>query len=299
MNDEKFALKEIFTHKTSTHQFQVHWTRLGNPAKPAKPALVFIHGFPWSSIVWHDLASALETRYCIYLYDHPGFGQSPQIYRNDGTESDLDPALILRAEASAALFKHWDLKEPPHVVAHDNGGLVSLRLFIEHGLKFASLCLIDVVAIGPFGSPFFQLVANNLSVFQALPASFVDGLARSYIRTATHKPLGSQTEDLLAQQWQEHGSQGPARFLQDIVQAHHRAIGEVEEQYPRVGSQIPVKILWGKNDSWIPSERASALFTALNARELVFLEDAGHLVQYDQPSKLASEVAIWLTMHSQ
>ncbi|KAF2232442.1 alpha/beta-hydrolase [Viridothelium virens] len=296
MNEEKFTLKEIFTHKTSTHEFQIHWTRLGDPSKPA---LVFIHGFPWSSIVWQDLASALDTRYCIYLYDHPGFGQSPQTRRHGDNESDLDPTLILRAEASAALFKHWNLSKPAHVVAHDNGGLVSLRLFVEHGLKFASLCLINVVAIGPFGSPFFQLVANNQSVFQALPASFIAGLARSYIKTATHRPLGSQTEDLLVQQWQEHGSQGPARFLQDIVQAHHRAIGEVEAQYPRVGSQIPVKIIWGKNDSWIPSERASALSDALNARELVFLEDAGHLVQYDQPSKLASEITRWLTMHEQ
>ena len=291
MKNDKFVLGNVFTHTTSTHQFEIHWTRVGDPSKSP---LVFVHGTPWSSVVWHDLALALETRHCIYLYDHPGFGLSPQIYRLDGKETDLDPSLTQRAQASAALFQHWNLLEKPHIVAHDNGGLVSLRLFLEHEIGFASLCLIDVVAMGPFGLPFFKVVANNLSVFQALPASFIEGLARSYIRSAAHKPLSSAIEDLLAKQWTDSGSQGTARYLQEIVQAHNRSTDGLEEQYSQVGKQIPIKIMWGTKDSWIPSETASKLFAALNARELVLIEDAGHLVQHDQPSKLASEVAVWL-----
>ena len=295
MNDDKFALKNVFTHTSSTHQFEIRWTRIGDPSKPS---LVFIHGFPWSSGVWHDLASALETHYCIYLYDHPGFGLSPQIRRLDGEESDLDGALVLRAQASAALFQHWNLSKPVHVVAHDNGGLVSLRLFLEHSIKFASLCLIDVVVMGPLGSPLFRLIADNQSVFHQLPANFKEGFARSYIRSATYKPLSSQTEDLLAEQWLEHGSQGPAEFLRGTIQAHNRAIGEIEKQYPQVGNQIPVKVIWGTKDPWLPSERASSVSAALNARDLVFIEDAGHLVHYDQPSRLVFEIATWLPVHN-
>ncbi len=81
----------------------------------------------------------------------PGFGDSPPVCRlvdaADGEQLDLDGSLMLRAEASAALFKHWDLASPPHVVAHDNGGLVSLRLLLQHDITFATLCLIDVVAM--------------------------------------------------------------------------------------------------------------------------------------------------------
>jgi pimeloyl-ACP methyl ester carboxylesterase len=36
---------------------------------------------------------------------------------------------------------------------------------------------------------------------------------------------------------------------------------------------------------------------ALNAEQLVTIEEAGHLVQYDQPSKLALEVGLWLNKH--
>lgn len=296
MSHDKFTLRETFSHSTSTHQFEIRWTRVGDPSKPP---VVFIHGTPWSSVEWHDIASALESRYCIYLYDHPGFESSPQIRRLDGQESDLDPGLVLRAEASAALFRHWKLvPEQVHVIAHDNGGLVSLRLFLEHGIKYKSLCLIDVVAIGPFGSPFFKLVADNRPVFEALPANFVEGFVRSYIKSATHKPLASEVENLLAEQWLENGSQGPKRFLQEMIQAHNRTTGNLEDQYSQVGAQIPVKIIWGANDSWISVERASTLAAALNACEVVHVEEAGHLVQYDQPAKLALELAVWLTMYS-
>ena len=50
----------------------------------------------------------------------------------DHDRVDLDASLVLRAEASAALFKHWAMASPPHVVVHDNGGLVSLRLLLEY-----------------------------------------------------------------------------------------------------------------------------------------------------------------------
>lgn len=295
MSNKRFSLQNTFTYSTSTHQFEIKWTQIGDSAKPP---LIFIHGTPWSSVTWHDLASVLQDRFCIYLYDHPGFENSPQPIRKDGAEPELDPSLRLRAEASAALFQHWKLTQSPHIIAHDNGGLVSLRLFLEHGIKFASLCLIDVVAIGAEAVPFFELVATNQSVFNAIPANFLEGFIRAYVRGATHSPMHAGIEDMLVAQWLADGAQGPKRFLQELVQAHNRDIGDFTKQYSKVGKEIPVKIIWGADDSWIPSERASRLFTALNASELAYIEDAGHLVHYDQPSKLAFEVGMWLTKHA-
>lgn len=109
----------------------------------------------------------------------------------------MDGSLSLRAEASASLFKHWDLKSPPHVVAHDNGGLVSLRLQLEHKITFGSLCLIDVIALGPFGLPFFKLVAENEAVFTVIPDNLVEGFVRAYVKSATYKPQPQEIEDML------------------------------------------------------------------------------------------------------
>ncbi|HGK6671911.1 TPA: alpha/beta fold hydrolase, partial [Legionella pneumophila] len=39
--------------------------------------LVFFHGWGFDHRVWLPLARLLSTRYCLYLVDLPGFGQSP------------------------------------------------------------------------------------------------------------------------------------------------------------------------------------------------------------------------------
>ena len=294
-----YSLGQTFIHKTTTHEYRIQWTRFG---KTSSPALVFIHGTPWSSAVWLDLATSLSTHYCIYLYDHPGFGISPPPRRlvdaADHDKVDLDGSLVLRAEASAALFKHWDMARPPHVVSHDNGGLVSLRLLLEHSIKFASLCLIDVVAIGPFGLPFFKLVAENEGVFTAIPANFLEGLVRAYVKSATCKSLPKEIEDMLCAPWLAGGMQGSEKFLKEMVQAHNRDTGVLENEYARVGGLLLTNIIWGLDDAWLPVETAERLKKALSAEQLVIIEEAGHLVQYDQPSKLALEVGLWLSKHS-
>ncbi|KAJ9654709.1 hypothetical protein H2198_006299 [Neophaeococcomyces mojaviensis] len=295
----QYNLDQTFVHKTTHHEYHIQWTRVGNTTSPA---LIFIHGTPWSSVVWHNLVTSLSTRYNIYIYDHPGFGNSPPYRRLVNGENDdrvdLDGSLMLRAEASAALFKHWDLANPPHVVAHDNGGLVSLRLLLQHGFSFASLCLIDVVAIGPFGLPFFKLVAENESVFTAIPPVMVEGLVRAYVRSATYKSMSQEIEDMLSAPWLTDGSQGSKRFLQEMIQAHNRDTSDVENKYDRAGEQSPIKIIWGKDDAWLPVDIAERLKKALNAEDLAIIEEAGHLVHFDQPSRLALEVGLWLSKHS-
>jgi len=294
-----YSLDQTFVYKTTTHEHRIQWTRIG---KPTSPSLVFIHGTPWSSGEWQDLAKSLSTRYNIYLYDHPGFGVSPPLHRledaADQDKVDLDPSLVLRAEASAALFKHWNMSSLPHVVAHDNGGLVSLRLLLQHDIKFASLCLVDVVALGPFGLPFFKLVAENEAVFTAIPPHLIEGFVRGYVRSATHKPMPQETEDMLSAPWLAGGMHGPQKFLREMIQAHYRETGAIEDEYARVGSLVPTKIIWGQNDAWIPVDTATRLKKALNAEELVIIEEAGHLVQYDRLGSLTLELGLWLSKHS-
>jgi pimeloyl-ACP methyl ester carboxylesterase len=293
-------LDQTFVHKTVTHEFTIKWVKAG---PSSLPPLVFIHGTPWSHIEWDELAASLSSHYQIFLYDHPGFGASPSPRRLAQVENqariDLDPSLSLRAEASAALFKHWNLSSHPHVVAHDNGGLVSLRLLLQHDILFTSLCLVDVVVLSRKAEiPFFKLVAENEQVFNAIPPHLIEGFVRSYVKSAAFKPLSSEAENALCEPWLAGGSQGPLRFLQEMIQAHHRDVGEIEEKYHLAGDLVPIKVIWGEDDFWIPVATAQRLKDALGAKAMTTIKDAGHLITYDQPSKLAVEVSMWLLSQS-
>ena len=302
------ALTQTFTHTTKTHSFTINYTSLGSPSNLP---LIFIHGTPWSSLVWTPFALSLSSKYHVYIFDNPGFGSSPleavipsaPSFTPTSEIERLDADLARQTEVFAALYHYWAEKDnwgdrKPHVVAHDHAGLMSLRAFLLHRCFYASLCLIDVVAIAPPPSsegkqPLFESVAENPEFFASLPTLAIDGILESYIRHAAHSKLSDEVVNMLKEPWlrDEASKEG---FIRQLCQAKWRSTEEVESRYHEVGRQVPVKIIWGQQDRWISVETADRLAQKLGAREVVKIEGAGHLVMYDQPARLGVELGLWL-----
>ncbi|KAL5366156.1 alpha/beta-hydrolase [Aspergillus floccosus] len=288
-------LDRVFTHKTTSHETTIHWTTLG---PETSPPLIFIHGTPWSSFVWTAYAKSLASHFRIYLFDHPGYGASPPRTPLEGAGAHTEPDVSFAglAEAFAELYHEWGFaaRQPPHIIAHDIGGIIALRAHLLHGCKYASLCVVDVVALRPFGSPFYRLVGKNVAVFYSIPEAIYRGMLRAYIDGAAYKPLSSVVAEMLAAPWVDGGMQGQTGFVRQIAQADERHVAEVEGRYAEVGRALPVKVIWGHEDAWIPVAQAARLGEALGARQVVVVEDAGHLIMFDQPERLATEMALWL-----
>lgn len=269
---------------------EIAWTAFGSG-----PPLVFCHGTPWSSWLWEPYARALAAEFTVHLWDMPGYGASSK-------EPAHDVDLGTQGEAFAALLAHWragwagddgaDGGTPPlpHVVAHDYGGAVSLRAALLHGARYASLCLVDVVALRPWGSPYFALVRGHADVFAAVPAAVHHGALEAYVRTAAHHPLRAEHLAALVAPWT--GEAGQAAFYRQVAQADERYTAELE---PLLGGlDVPVRVLWGDQDAWIPPDRARRLADALPQADVRLIPGAGHLVQLDAPVALAVELQRWL-----
>jgi pimeloyl-ACP methyl ester carboxylesterase len=298
--NDPLALTNSFRYENATHSYDIKWCSLGSPDNPP---VIFIHGTPWSSRVWAPLALALCRKFHVYLFDNPGFGESPLERELDGKVSksvnkvaELDADLARQSEVFSALFKSWERdwgNNKAHVIAHDHAGLMSLRAYLLHDCRYASLCLMDVVAIGPFGQPLFKTVAENPQHFQQLPDMAFEGILESYMRNAAFHELSKDTMQMLKAPWMR--ERGKAGFIRQLCQAKSRSTEEVEGRYAEVGQQIPVKVIWGTQDNWLPVEVAARLGKALNAKEIVHIEEAGHLIMYDQPAQLGIEIGSWLS----
>jgi pimeloyl-ACP methyl ester carboxylesterase len=255
----------------------VAWTRSG-----AGPAVVFCHGTPWSSVLWKPFAEALSRDFTVYLWDMPGYGLSSK-------EAAHAVGLDTQAECFAALLAEWDL-EAPHVVAHDFGGAVALAAHLLHDRRYASLFLVDVVALSPWGSPFFSLVRENAEVFSRLPPAVHEGALRAYIQGAAHRPLPEDRLGELTEPWL--ANDGQPAFYRQIAQADERFTDELRPLLEHVRARV--HIVWGTEDGWIPVDRAVALQAAIPGATLRLVEGAGHLVHLDQPVALADELRAWL-----
>ncbi|SDS96963.1 alpha/beta fold hydrolase [Microlunatus soli] len=257
---------------------RVRWTRFGSG-----PPLVMCHGTPWSSVVWDRYAVALSAGFTVHLWDMPGYGQSSM-------DPDHAVDLGVQGELLADLVEHWRL-DRPHVVAHDFGGAVSLRAHLLHGTEYSSLALVDVVALRPWGSPFFRLVAEHADVFEQLPAAIHRGALEAYIAGAAYRRLATDDLDDLTAPWLT--DQGRAAFYRQIAQADECFTAEVEDRYREL--TVPTKIIWGRQDSWIPVDRADRLARMIPAAELEMIDDAGHLITYDAPVALMAALERWLS----
>ena len=245
--------------------------------------MVFCHGTPWSSDLWRPLAEALAARHTVYLWDMPGYGESSK-------EAAHPVSLDVQGELFADLLTFWGLGSP-HVVAHDVGGAVALRAHLMHGSAVSSLALVDVVALRPWGSEFFRLVRKHADVFAALPSAVHEGALRAYINGASHRGLTPAALDKLARPWLD--GVGQAAFYRQIAQADEVYTDQVEPLYPTI--DVPVLVVWGSDDVWIPVDRAHRLHELIPGSALTVVENAGHLIQLDQPEALTAVLAEWLT----
>lgn len=258
----------------------MQWEQMGSG-----PEVVFCHGTPWSSEVWRPFAEALAPEHSVYLWDMPGYGRSSK-------SAEHPVSLDVQGELFADLLAHWGLRSP-HVIAHDYGGAVALRAHLLEQVAFASLALVDVVALAPWGSDFFRLVQDNAEAFSAVPPAIHEGVVRSYIAGASQAGLAPDEMELLVAPWR---GEGQAAFYRQIAQADQRYTDEVEPLYPEI--RIPTLVVWGQQDTWIPVDRAHRLGTAIPGARTHLIEGAGHLIQLDQPVALATCLSRWLSEQS-
>ncbi|WP_434562336.1 alpha/beta hydrolase [Pseudomonas sp. Z5-35] len=250
------------------------------------PPLVFVHGTPFSSYVWHRIAPLFFASHKVHYFDLLGYGQSAQ--------PDADVSLGVQNRLFERLLEHWDL-DCPDVVAHDFGGATALRAHLLDGKDYRSLTLIDPVALSPWGSPFVQHVRQHEAAFSGLPDYIQRAIVPTYIRGAIKRDIPDEELAPYVQPWL--GETGQAALYRQIAQMDECYTDQVQDLYPQV--RCPTQILWGEDDQWIPIERGRALHTMIPGAQFHPVPNAGHLVQEDAPEAIVAALLRFLLVHVQ
>lgn len=260
-------------HSVETMAGHVAWGSIGSG-----PALVLAHGWPWSSYSWHRIIPALAEHFTLFWYDMPGYGRSAM---HSGQKTGLDT----QGEVFACMLKHWGL-EQPRVLAHDFGGATTLRAHLLHKCDFHSYILMNVVAMRPWGSAFFDHVGRHVDAFVGLPSHIHEAVVRAYIKGALVNDLDAEDLNTLTLPWLS--DRGRMSFYQQFAQADEAFTAEVEPMFGDI--RCPVMILWGKEDPWIPLDRGLALHRAIPTADFNALPGLGHLPQLEGPESVLEHV---------
>jgi pimeloyl-ACP methyl ester carboxylesterase len=238
---------------------RIHFVDRGDKAKPA---ILFIHGFASSLVVWKRLVKALEGDYRVLALDLPGFGFS------DKRRGDYSPQGL--ADLTASFLAQRGVTRA-HVVAHSWGSSVALALAHRHKQRVGRLALLGAWVyddqIVPFlrwskvrglGEMLFSLfykqrVGDRFSLAFYEPERFVHHKAVIHVRKTLNRP-------------------GAVRAA--LAATRQQRLAALEKHYTRINH--PTLLLWGREDGVARLKYGERLSRELSQARLRVLPRCGH-----------------------
>lgn len=247
-----------------------HYLERGKP-RTEHPPIILLHGYGYDASMWSLNIDYLAQFTQVFALDLWGFGYS--------TRGKLDYDYPFYVEQVKHFMQTLSLTNAV-LVGHSLGAGVALNFACEHPERVNRLILCDA-----FGLPNASPIANRffaLPVLGSLLLNFssnwlrkkvinshlfqdIDNMGSAFFNTVTwsQKIAGSSA---VVQQIEKRG------FFDSLSDEIHH----LEEL------DIPVSLIWGRQDRVVPFTRGEHMKRVIPGAELRILEDAGHLSNIDQ-----------------
>lgn len=110
----------------------------------AGPAVLLLHGFPETHVMWREVAPALVEDFAVVCADLRGYGASgtPPSTANHAPYAKGAMAGDMVVVMERLGFERFS------AVGHDRGGRVAYRLALDHADRVERLAVLDVVPTG-------------------------------------------------------------------------------------------------------------------------------------------------------
>jgi haloacetate dehalogenase len=187
-NNAQAGARPIPPTPFETSQVQVSGNTIFVRRYGTGPAILMVHGFPRTSLMWRFLAPTLSENHTVICVDLRAYGQT-------GTPASTDDHFPYSKRAMAAeLVGAMDKLGFPTftLIGHDRGGRVSYRLALDHPKAVERLAVFDVIPIleawnrsdARFARTYWPWIL--LSQQQPLPESYLLGAPEAVF----HNPFG-------------------------------------------------------------------------------------------------------------
>jgi haloalkane dehalogenase len=267
----------IELHRTAPVAYREAVAEDGGAADTA--AVVCVHGFPESSLMWEPLLARLAER-----------GQralAPDLYAL-GDSDGFGPATF---EHSLERFSAWveglEL-ERVALVVHDWGGFIGLAWACDHPDRVAALVISNT---GFFADGKWHGMAQAMRSDQG--EEIVAGLDRAGF-AALLQADGTPFDDAaLGAYWapfaEERGQRATLEFYRSM---DFEKLARYEGKLAQIG--CPVLLLWGAEDQFAPIAGAHRFQREIPGARLVAIDGAGHFVFDAERERCVAEVSDFL-----
>lgn len=259
----------------------IYYIAEGNPDNPA---VILIHGFGGSTFTWRDNIQLIaDAGYYVIALDLPPFGLSDKTPEIGYTRSDY-------ADYVVRLMDTLNI-DTATIVGHSMGGTVTAYVAVQYSSRIDNLIFVDG---GVFDT---TLTAEETSEVEdqedASPFGFLDSIDLSSPNAASF--LETVLRPALFAQIMQSAYYDPEIVTDEVVSGYTRPlqldnwaegfIGFLTAQEENIVTldnlvevaDMPILIIWGEEDTWIPLSAGQTMNEALPTSQLVTYPLVGHL----------------------
>ena len=237
------------------------------------PPLVLVHGLGSSATQdWGRLIAPLSRRFHVYAPDLPGFGESER-------PAAADYSIPMQVEAVRAFMEAKGFRRA-RVAGLSMGGWIVSRLAGERPEMVERLVVVDAAGMRPERPdiPAEVLLPHDEEGVRRLVAA---------VRHNAPVPPSFVARDLLARRLREEWI--TRRALESMRDGGYWLNGTLGR------ADMPVLVVWGKQDALIPVAYAAGLAAEFPRAELVVLDGCGHVPMADCPEAFDRAVLPFLS----
>jgi pimeloyl-ACP methyl ester carboxylesterase len=270
-----------FTRRLEVDGRKVHVIDTGGEG----PALLFVHGLGG---VWQNwllnIPAFMGSHRCVAL-DLPGFGQSELPAREVSIQE--------YARVVDTVCRQLGVEDPV-VVGNSMGGFVTAELALTYPTRVAKLVLVSAAGLSTEylrREPLLALArlwagVTTRSGARTDPVVRRRRLRRLFLQTVVRYPERLSVP-LTYELVQGAGAEAFIPALRALLEYSFR------DRLPKI--DVPVLIVWGRNDMLVPVEDAEQFerLIGANARKVIF-EDTGHVAMLERPSRFNGLLASFI-----
>ena len=248
--------------------YQFNYIQVGDPARPV---IIFLHGFLGKAVDWHQYLGWLSEDYCCLAIDLPGHGQT----RVDGDESNY--TIPKCAEGIIELLNELEIKKA-HLIGYSMGGRLALHLVIHYPKRWYKLILESA-------TPGLQTDKEKKERWQddqKLAAELENGEIRDFVTSWYAQPIftslhhNPQFIELQKSRWQNDPFE-LARCLRGMSTGKQTSLWNKLAQI-----QIPVLMLVGEYDPKY-KKIAGEMKKVCPELQVRMVENCGHMIHFENP----------------
>jgi len=277
------AAEEEMSDWKLRHRVDINGVEIAYDVLGDGPPVVLVHGFPSNSFIWREVAPVLARTHKVHVYDLPGQGASQ---RSEG----MDVSDALQARTLAGLLKFWNLPRPA-ICLHDVGNTYGMSAYHFQGCRYERIALISAAMMNPCVTAATKHAQKFLEAYRTMPVELYEQIAAMRIRSTTFKPIRDEAFNAYLDPWR--GRHGQSMWYNRVAYLDESSIARLEAKLGPM--DVPVRIIWGAEDTWIPPDQAKRLQGYISNAEVFIIPEGGHFLMEDAPQEVARLLVDFLT----